>query len=220
MASFEHISRRRTKALARADRSQPAVAAAQQPTVARRFAHDFSRLPVHAPSTIENVRTGETVLAAEPLFDNALLSPGHPLDPIIRKAMGSRFGHDFSKVRVHAGESADRSAAAAGALAYTVGSDIVFATGRYSPRTSDGQRLLAHELTHVIQQRGVPPHMQRKPDPQKKPGAVFNFSVAVSQVIDSDQLLLEFIKQYRKIATDAEADALRKSEGWAWVDVP
>jgi Domain of unknown function (DUF4157)/Lysine-specific metallo-endopeptidase len=67
--------------------------------------------------------------------------------------MESRFGHNFSRVRVHTGENAAASAKAVGALAYTVGHNIVFGTGQYAPATLAGRRLIAHELTHVIQQQ-------------------------------------------------------------------
>ena len=68
--------------------------------------------------------------------------------------MESRFGHDFSRVRVHTDTRAAESVRSLNGLAYTVGSDVVFGAGRYAPATSAGARLLAHELTHVVQQRG------------------------------------------------------------------
>jgi hypothetical protein len=67
--------------------------------------------------------------------------------------MQTRFGHDFGSVRVHAGDAAARSAGALDARAYTSGSDIVFGSGEYQPQTAGGQRLLAHELAHVVQRR-------------------------------------------------------------------
>lgn len=67
--------------------------------------------------------------------------------------MERRFGHDFSRVRVHAGSTAAASARSAAATAYTVGSDIVFGAGCYNPHSTAGRRLLAHELTHVVQQQ-------------------------------------------------------------------
>jgi thiol-disulfide isomerase/thioredoxin len=82
----------------------------------------------------------------------ALRSPSHSLDTQTLEAMQSRFGHDFTGVRVHEGATAAASAHELDAQAYTVGSDLVFASGQYSPGTSSGQQLLAHELTHVIQQ--------------------------------------------------------------------
>ena len=84
----------------------------------------------------------------------ALNSPGRPLDPSTRAFMESRFGDDFSNVRVRTDARATQSARALNALAYTVGSDLVFGTGQYAPHTDTGKRLLAHELTHVLQQRG------------------------------------------------------------------
>lgn len=70
--------------------------------------------------------------------------------------MEPRFGHEFSQVRVHTDRKASESANAVAALAYTVGKNIVFRTGHYTPRTPQGTRLLAHELTHVVQQADVP----------------------------------------------------------------
>ena len=84
----------------------------------------------------------------------ALDSPGRPLDADTRAYMEPRFGHDFSKVRIHADTRAADSARSVNALAYTVGRDIVFGDGRYSPGSSVGRQLLAHELTHVVQQSG------------------------------------------------------------------
>jgi hypothetical protein len=68
--------------------------------------------------------------------------------------MEPRFGHDFGDVRIHADESAAESARSIGALAYATGRDVAFAAGQYQPGTAQGQRLLAHELAHVVQQRG------------------------------------------------------------------
>ena len=98
-----------------------------------------------------------------PIVHGVLRSPGQPLDPKARTFMEPRFGHDFSSVLVHADQPAARSAEAVGAQAYTVGSNVVFGSGRYAPAGRDGQRLLAHELAHVVQQRGLPTHIQRQP---------------------------------------------------------
>ena len=70
--------------------------------------------------------------------------------------MEDRFGHDFGDVRVHTDTRASESARAVQAHAYTVGSDMVFQSDRYSPNSSEGQHMLAHELTHVVQQRSGP----------------------------------------------------------------
>lgn len=89
---------------------------------------------------------------APPIVHDVLGAPGEPLDRETRTFMEPRFGHDFSNVRVHADSKAAESAQAVSALAYTVGHNIIFGTGQYAPDTKEGQRLLAHELTHVVQQ--------------------------------------------------------------------
>jgi hypothetical protein len=86
-----------------------------------------------------------------------LNSPGQPLDPATRAFMEPRFGHDFSKVRVHTDARAAESAKAVQARAYTVGSDIVFSRGAYAPAATASKALLAHELAHTIQQQGARP---------------------------------------------------------------
>ena len=83
-----------------------------------------------------------------------LRSPGQPLGTAERHFFEPRFGHDFSQVRVHTNALAGESARAVYARAYTVGGNIAFAEGQYSPSTAEGKRLLAHELTHVVQQGG------------------------------------------------------------------
>ncbi|MBN8992439.1 MAG: DUF4157 domain-containing protein [Rhizobiales bacterium] len=85
---------------------------------------------------------------------DVLKSPGQPLDRGTREFMEQRFNHDFSAVRVHTDARAAESARAVNARAYTVTSDVVFGRDRYRPSSIDGRRLLAHELTHVIQQQG------------------------------------------------------------------
>jgi hypothetical protein len=79
-------------------------------------------------------------------------SSGKPLDKYTLKIMEPKFGYDFSQVRIHDDGKAADSARAVNALAYTVGRDLVFGFGKYSPRSSEGQNLIAHELTHVVQQ--------------------------------------------------------------------
>lgn len=90
--------------------------------------------------------------SAPPIVHEVLRSPGQPLDAQTRSFFEPRFGHDFSKVRVHADERAHESARSVNGLAYTVGNDLVFGAGHFAPHTKPGQRLLAHELTHVVQQ--------------------------------------------------------------------
>lgn len=92
---------------------------------------------------------------APPIVHDVLRSPGYPLDDATRAFFEPRFGHDLSKVRVHSGAAAEQSASDVNARAYTVGHNIVFGPGRFAPQTREGQRLLAHELAHVTQQRGL-----------------------------------------------------------------
>ena len=99
---------------------------------------------------------------APPIVHEVLRSTGQPLDVAAGALMEPRFGHDFSQVKIHADAKAAESAQAIGARAYTVGRDIVFAAGQYAPGTSAGQRLLAHELTHVVQQNGRAVSLQRE----------------------------------------------------------
>jgi len=86
--------------------------------------------------------------------EQALASPGRPLEPALRQDMEQRFGYDFSQVRVHSGSAAAKSAWMMNARAYTFGPNIVFGAGQLTPGTRDGRRLIAHELTHVVQQSG------------------------------------------------------------------
>jgi hypothetical protein len=87
-------------------------------------------------------------------ISNVVSSGGSSLDNETKELMESRFGYDFSRVRVYADKQAAESAEAMNALAYTVGRDIVFGTSQYAPRSKEGQKLLAHELTHVVQAGG------------------------------------------------------------------
>ena len=84
--------------------------------------------------------------------DRVLASSGRPLDPALMQNMEQRFGHDFSQVRVHTGSVAEQSTRDVNAHAYTAGHNVVFGTGQFSPGTYEGRKLIAHELTHVVQQ--------------------------------------------------------------------
>jgi len=87
-----------------------------------------------------------------PIVHEVLNSSGQPLDTATRGFFEPRFGHDFSRVRVHTDSQAAESARAVNALAYTVGNEIVFGPGQYAPDSHSGQRLIGHELTHTVQQ--------------------------------------------------------------------
>lgn len=105
----------------------------------------------------------EEQTTAPPIVEDVLRSQGQPLDLQTRTFMEPRFGQDFSHVRVHTGTAAEQSAQDVNAHAYTVGSDIVFGSGQYRPGTTAGDRLLAHEMTHVIQQGHAGGAIQRAP---------------------------------------------------------
>lgn len=99
--------------------------------------------------------TGQTTDAAPASADQPLTGAGgRPLEPALLQDMEQRFGYDFSQVRVHTDSAAQRSARDVHANAYTVGHDIVFGAGGFASGTQEGRRLIAHELTHVVQQSG------------------------------------------------------------------
>jgi Domain of unknown function (DUF4157) len=91
-----------------------------------------------------------------PVLDVVNSGGGSPLAPDVQKDMQARLGHDFSDVRVHTDSKASESAASVNAHAYTVGSNVVFQRDKYDPSSAAGKTMLAHELTHVIQQRSGP----------------------------------------------------------------
>ena len=129
-----------------------------------KFSWSFGEIQTSAPgesgsSPSDNSPRGSTGwrTVAPPVVHEALRSPGQPLDPATRTFFERRFRQPFGDVTVHAGPRAARSARAVNAHAYTVGHRIVFGAGQYSPRTAAGRRLLAHELTHVVQQRSAQP---------------------------------------------------------------
>ena len=95
-----------------------------------------------------------TAMHAPPIVHEVLRSPGQPLPSSVRTFFEPRFGADFSQVRVHTDTAAQRSAQDLNANAYTAGQNVVFGSGRFAPETQEGRRLLAHELTHVVQQSG------------------------------------------------------------------
>ncbi len=141
--SFSAFARRSAQTPAPAGRVAPLSLApkpaAPAPVLQRKAAGAFA--PAEAP----------------PIVHRVLGTPGQPLDPPTRSFFEQRFRHDFSRVRIHADDQASQSAAAVGARAYTVGSQIVF--GQPSP----GRTLLGHELAHVVQQRALPSHATRIP---------------------------------------------------------
>jgi len=118
--------------------------------------------PDRAALEREAERNARLVAAAPTPPGSASAEPG-ALDSTLQGEMEGRLGHDFSQVRVHVGADAARSAAALDAAAFTIGADIVFNSGRFAPDSREGRQLLAHELTHVAQQRHMAsPIVQRQ----------------------------------------------------------
>src|SRR5262245_6293873 len=126
---------------------------------ADRIANHVMARPAHqavsaAPLSIQRLSTSASreMKVAPASVDRVLAGAGRPLEPAVRQDMEQRFNHDFSRVRVHAGAAAEQSARDVNAHAYTAAHNVVFGAGRFAPGTHDGRRLIAHELTHVVQQ--------------------------------------------------------------------
>jgi hypothetical protein len=131
-----------------ADRAADAVMKMREPEMA---SHNT---PASGP-TVSRCSPDGGAIEAPSIVQEVVDSPGRSLDADTRRFMESRFGHDFSAVRVHTETRAAESARGVAALAYTVGNHIAFASGEYRPEAADGRRLLAHELAHVVQQSGA-----------------------------------------------------------------
>ena len=138
------------------------------------------------PDASKNAAADSCPVQADPGADRPLTELGEDLassqnqrlDPTTRTFMESRFGHDFGRVRLHADESAAAAARSLHARAFAVGRDIFFGAGLHATERADGRRLLAHELTHVLQQTGrlgrpamAPRAIQRQPVEEAPPAA-------------------------------------------------
>jgi len=141
--------------------------------------------PGHDRPAAGHIGPGDLGHAAVPsVVHDVVGSPGQALDPSVRAFMESRFNHDFSRVRVHTDGRAAGSADAVQARAYTVGESIVFGAGEYAPDTHRGRSLLAHELTHVVQQGGARRQvMQRKKKTPVEKNAVDPMQKARSEAL-------------------------------------
>ncbi|HYQ14763.1 MAG TPA: DUF4157 domain-containing protein, partial [Polyangiaceae bacterium] len=173
-------------------RSRDTARAEQQPRPAASgdFGLDLAQIPIHeaeanrvaeqiatapldasrerAPS-LTSVQAADTERAAAPPAVHAVVrAAGQQLTPAVRARFEPRLSHDLSSVRVHTDAAAAQSARDINARAYTVGQHVVFDNGQLAPHTAAGRQLLAHELTHVVQQSGNGPSVQRKPGPDAK----------------------------------------------------
>jgi len=113
---------------------------------------------MHLQKTAGNATVSAALEEQEPSLVRDVVGSGggSPLDRDTRGFMESRLGADFSDVRVHNDSKATESARSVQAHAYTVGNDVVFQSDKYAPESDSGKRMLAHELTHVVQQRSGP----------------------------------------------------------------
>jgi hypothetical protein len=186
---------------AEADRAAAAVMSEQRPTLARSGSIKLDRA---ADGT-----NGSGNAAVPSIVHEVLRTSGRPLDRATRAFMEPRFGHDFSHVRVHTDVRAEDSARAVGALAYTVGSDIVFGRDRFQPSSHAGRTLLAHELAHVMQQPGGA-LLQRVPDP----AAVKDFDDRLAKLKKTPVYTALDAKAQKEI--DEIADIVRKRDNVAY----
>ncbi|AGA89651.1 AMOP domain protein [Thioflavicoccus mobilis 8321] len=122
------------------------------------FARDFSQIPLH-PKSSPKVQPRLTVSTPDYMYlaRQALQSGGEPLPGPARRQFEAHWGHDLSRVRIHADAKATSSARELGAAAYTVGRNIVFDKRFYNPSTAAGERILAHELAHAVADRMAEP---------------------------------------------------------------
>jgi len=145
----------------------------RRPHRVRRLKAEGTGSPTTAPASVARV----------------LATPGYPLESGLQREMSHRLGFDLSGVRIHTGPQAERSAMEVNALAYTVKQHIVFGSGQFEPNSAKGLRLLAHELTHVVQQSySAEPFLQRSlagcQDLINQPGAISRLSgTAIHSII-------------------------------------
>ncbi len=129
---------------------------------------------------------------------------GGALDSNTQSFMSSRFGTDFSNVKIHTGSYAVQMSRELNAQAFTVGSDIYFNSGKYNPQSDTGKHLLAHELTHIVQQGQEIKQVQRAPAADKKQEYISTLKTtySVKDVVDTD---VAFSADELKIVIDAFA---------------
>lgn len=145
------------------------------------------------PVGVSRKAEGASVGEAPASVQSVIHATGQPLAASTQAFFESRFGQDLSHVRVHTDQDAEQSARDVNALAYTVGSHVVFNAGRYAPNTSEGQRLLAHELTHVCQGGSFIRRCKDKSDEAK-----YDATIAEIKSLDA----------YKNLASKAEADKI------------
>ena len=149
--------------------------------------------------TLDGKGTSARPGAAPPIVHEVLRSVGQPLDPETLAFMETRFGHNFGRVRVHTDQRAASSAKAIHALAYTYGESIVFGADQHSPNTASGRHLVAHELTHVVQQAQRPTGVIHRQATKRDEAAKV---IAVKDHTDQQQRVVQFLSNALKIKAD------------------
>lgn len=157
---------------------------------ADQVAEKVMRVPDAEATALDGGAAAQTTMSQSGAAQATHSDGGQPLDATTRAYMEPRFGHDFGHVRVHTDERAAQAAATFSARAYTVGSDIVFGAQEYAPDTTAGRHLLAHELTHVVQQgsdAAAAATVQREPEGATKapPTVAKGLSEGAQGYIDS-----------------------------------
>ena len=177
------------------------------PQVSRKCAECEEEVKLYKKGATAEAAVGE----APARVHEVLRSPGQPLDPATRGFMEPRFGRDFSGVRVHTNSAAAQSARDVNAQAYTVGHNVVFGSGQFAPGTNEGQKLLAHELTYVVQQKGLGNVIQKKDD--KADTASTGDKTKTAKIPDEDLNTLAAI-----VATEANPGQEDDIE-WAYINI-
>jgi hypothetical protein len=219
---LEYEADRMAETVMRTDQSGPVPAPAApviSPTVQRKCECGGTCAKCQSEAASETLRMksmAPAVAAGTPAPSSVqavVRSPGQPLDPAVRAFMKPRFGWDFSRVRVHCDTAAGQSAERVNAEAYTVGNSIVFGPGRYAPATQEGRRLIAHELTHVVQQAGMAQVLQRRPKRTAEERAAILAKAAQAAFISYDEQLDAQLDAEELLGLDSKRD---KDKAYAW----
>jgi len=186
---------------------------------------------------LQRKETGSEAVETTPsMVQDSLTSSGAPLDSTTRTYMEQHFGHDFDNVRVHTGGQADAAARQINSLAFTLGNDVVFREGQYAPHSNEGRRLLAHELTHVVQQSAgtataaiqrqeataaTPASTPLSVDPKKLERATLTGVAAAAPtfIFDTRGQIIATVNQGIQLKvtgkpTDADLELIKKADFW------
>jgi hypothetical protein len=165
-----------------------AVDAATKRPLAPWFGYEFSHIRAHSDAEASESAVATPAPAVNevpPIVHEVLRSPGQPLDPATRASLEPRLGHDFADVRIHTDAKAAESARTVHALAYTFGRDVVFGAGQYALHSSEGRKLMAHELAHVAQGGGqgigIPRTISSPDSPAERDATIVAESIATDR---------------------------------------